>query len=80
MEIRMRHILDGPIDARRRRRGIIAATIGHSQVDCFIRLQIVAHVKCKPHEAAGIGLALSVELGADIGFDDTCVKLRCTIA
>src|SRR6476659_3140400 len=74
MEIRVRHVLDGPVDTRRWRRGIIAATIGHSQVHRFICLQIFAHVKCKPDEAAGIGRALAVELGADIGFDDTRAK------
>ena len=80
MEIRMRHVLDRPVDARRWRRGIIEATVGHAQVHRFVRLQIVAHVKRKSGETPGIGPALAVEFGPDVNSMTPALKLRCTIA
>ena len=45
VKIRMRHVLDRPVDARRRRLRQVEPPVGHTQVDRFVCLEIPVDVE-----------------------------------
>jgi hypothetical protein len=71
VEIRMRHVLDGPVDARRQGQRPVESSVAHAQIHCLVGLEIPVDMERQAGKATGVRCAFAGQFGADIHLDHT---------